>query len=222
MDHALRSTPSTSRGRSMPRPERLLDPTAGPLEQFAHDLRLLRRQAGNPSYRTMAKRAHYSVATLAEAARGLHKPSLKVTLAYVAACDGDPESWARRWYRLSSELEGPDAPARGQPRGSGLVPPQPSAGQRRPADEGPAPAGRAAAPRSPAPPERGAGPGRRRIAAGSLTADERAELRRLRSEVKELRHANAVLKAASAIFAADLRTNSQVVYNPADRQDPLA
>ncbi|WP_260614799.1 XRE family transcriptional regulator [Streptomyces sp. WAC05292] len=69
----------------MPRPERLLDPMAGPLEEFAHELRGLRRQAGNPSYRTMAKRAHYSVATLAEAARGLHKPSLKVTLAYVAA-----------------------------------------------------------------------------------------------------------------------------------------
>ncbi|KIF07110.1 hypothetical protein PL81_03880, partial [Streptomyces sp. RSD-27] len=73
----------------MPRPERLLDPMAGPLEEFAHELRGLRRQAGNPSYRTMAKRAHYSVATLAEAARGLHKPSLKVTLAYVAACGGD-------------------------------------------------------------------------------------------------------------------------------------
>ncbi|WP_413081775.1 hypothetical protein [Streptomyces sp. fd1-xmd] len=55
-----------------------------------------------------------------------------------------------------------------------------------------------------------------------MTVDERAELRRLRNEVEELRHANAVLKAASAIFAADLRTNSQVVYNPADRQDPLA
>ncbi|GLX16552.1 hypothetical protein Slala01_01960 [Streptomyces lavendulae subsp. lavendulae] len=209
----------------MPRPERLLDPTAGPLEQFAHDLRLLRRQAGNPSYRTMAKRAHYSVATLAEAARGLHKPSLKVTLAYVAACDGDPEPWARRWYRLSGELEARDSPARGQPRAPGLVPPQPAAGHRRPADEGAAPAVRPAAPRTPAssaPPAPGAGPGRRRVAAGALTADERAELRRLRSEVEELRHANAVLKAASAIFAADLRTNSQVVYNPADRQDPLA
>ncbi|MDX6764941.1 helix-turn-helix transcriptional regulator, partial [Streptomyces sp. F8] len=86
----------------------MLDPTAGPLEEFAHALRALRKQAGNPSYRTMAKRAHYSVATLAEAARGLHKPSLKVTLAYVAACEGDPEAWTRRWYRLSTALEGRD------------------------------------------------------------------------------------------------------------------
>ncbi|WP_241694993.1 helix-turn-helix domain-containing protein [Streptomyces sp. C] len=192
------------------------------MEQFAHDLRLLRRQAGNPSYRTMAKRAHYSVATLSEAARGLHKPSLKVTLAYVTACEGDPEPWARRWYRLSSELEGRDAPARGQPRAPGLVPPQPAAGHRRPADEGAARAGRPAAPRTPASPAPKGRPRGHHPAVDALTADERAELRRLRSEVEELRHANAVLKAASAIFAADLRTNSQVVYNPADRQDPLA
>ncbi|MEU9716279.1 XRE family transcriptional regulator [Streptomyces sp. NPDC047976] len=195
------------------------------MEQFAHDLRLLRRQAGNPSYRTMARIAHYSVATLAEAARGLHKPSLKVTLAYVVACGGDPEPWTRRWYRLSGELEAHDSPARGQPRTPGLVPPQPAAGHRRPADGGPAPAARPAAPRtsaSSAPPAPGARPVRRRLAADTLTGDERAELRRLRSEVEELRHANAVLKAASAIFAADLRTNSLVVYNPADRQDPLA
>ncbi|MFE1556501.1 XRE family transcriptional regulator [Streptomyces sp. NPDC058734] len=195
------------------------------MEQFAHDLRLLRRQAGNPSYRTMARIAHYSVATLAEAARGLHKPSLKVTLAYVVACGGDPEPWTRRWYRLSGELEARDSPARGQPRTPGLVPPQPAAGHRRPADGGPAPAARPAAPRtsaSSAPPAPGARPVRRRLAADTLTGDERAELRRLRSEVEELRHANAVLKAASAIFAADLRTNSLVVYNPADRQDPLA
>ncbi|MFD5484981.1 helix-turn-helix domain-containing protein, partial [Streptomyces virginiae] len=108
----------------------MLDPTAGPLEEFAHALRALRKQAGNPSYRTMAKLAHYSVATLAEAARGLHKPSLKVTLAYVAACEGDPEAWTRRWYRLSTTLEGRDVPARGQPGGNGLVPTQPQVGRR--------------------------------------------------------------------------------------------
>ncbi|MFE2124742.1 MULTISPECIES: helix-turn-helix domain-containing protein [Streptomyces] len=199
----------------------MLDPTAGPLEEFAHALRALRKQAGNPSYRTMAKRAHYSVATLAEAARGLHKPSLKVTLAYVAACEGDPEAWTRRWYRLSTALEGRDVPARGQPGGNGPVPTRPPA-VRRPGPGAPAaPARRpepGAAARAVAPPVAAA----RRPAQDGLTVDERAELRRLRNEVEELRHANAVLKAASAIFAADLRTNSQVVYNPADRQDPLA
>ncbi|MFD5879602.1 helix-turn-helix transcriptional regulator [Streptomyces yangpuensis] len=200
----------------------MLDPTAGPLEEFAHALRALRKQAGNPSYRTMAKRAHYSVATLAEAARGLHKPSLKVTLAYVAACEGDPEAWTRRWYRLSTALEGHDVPARGQPTGNGRVPTQPPAAGRRPGTgASAAPVRRTepgAAARAVAPPVAAA----RRPAQDALTADERAELRRLRNEVEQLRHANAVLKAASAIFAADLRTNSQVVYNPADRQDPLA
>ncbi|MFJ7264417.1 helix-turn-helix domain-containing protein [Streptomyces globosus] len=200
---------------------------AGPLEEFAHELRGLRRQAGNPSYRTMAKRAHYSVATLAEAARGLHKPSLKVTLAYVAACGGDPEPWTRRWNRLSSELAEREGPARGPLHGETAAAPRAAAGPVQ-----------AAVPRQPAPPSAGprsagsrragttrpaapAGAAARRPAADALTAGERAELRRLRSEVEELRHANAVLKEASAIFAADLRTKSQVVYNPADRQDPL-
>ncbi|WP_246043026.1 MULTISPECIES: XRE family transcriptional regulator [Streptomyces] len=230
---------------------------AGPLEEFAHELRGLRRQAGNPSYRTMAKHAHYSVATLAEAARGLHKPSLKVTLAYVAACGGDPEPWIRRWNRLSSELAEREGPSRGRSgsASAGLAPARPDA-RRGPLHGEPAaaartaPAARVAAPRTasaslqaavlrqPAPPSAGprsagsrkagatrpaapAGAAARRPAADALTAGERAELRRLRSEVEELRHANAVLKEASAIFAADLRTKSQVVYNPADRQDPL-
>ncbi|MBW5486782.1 helix-turn-helix domain-containing protein, partial [Streptomyces bambusae] len=127
----------------MPRPERSLDPTAGPLEEFANELRGLRRQAGNPSYRTMAKRAHYSVATLSEAARGLHKPSLKATLAYVAACGGDPEPWTRRWHRLSSALEGRDRPARGQPGDAGLLPAQPAAGRRPPQGEPATAAGQA-------------------------------------------------------------------------------
>ncbi|MEF2529935.1 MULTISPECIES: helix-turn-helix domain-containing protein [Streptomyces] len=219
---------------------------AGPLEEFAHELRGLRRQAGNPSYRTMAKRAHYSVATLAEAARGLHKPSLKVTLAYVAACGGDPEPWTRRWNRLSSELAEREGPARGRPgpASAGPAPARPDAargplhGETAAAPRAAAGPVQAAVPRQPAPPSAGprsagsrragttrpaapAGAAARRPAADALTAGERAELRRLRSEVEELRHANAVLKEASAIFAADLRTKSQVVYNPADRQDPL-
>ena len=36
------------------------------------------------------------------------------------------------------------------------------------------------------------------------SSDEAAELRRLRAEVKELRRANEILKAASAFFAAEL------------------
>ncbi|MFF8266805.1 XRE family transcriptional regulator [Streptomyces sp. NPDC016562] len=171
----------------MARPERLLDPTAGPLEEFAHALRALRRQVGNPSYRIMAKRAHYSVATLSEAARGLHMPSLKVTLAYVAACDGDAAAWTRHWHRVSKELEARGAPY--EPVGRPRAVPEPSA-----ADRGRVP-GQAEAPRA----ERAGAD------EGALSRRERAELHRLRREVEQLRHANEVLKAASAIFAADLR-----------------
>lgn len=37
-----------------------------------------------------------------------------------------------------------------------------------------------------------------------VTSEESAEIRRLRAEVKELRRANEILKAASAFFAAEL------------------
>jgi transposase len=37
-----------------------------------------------------------------------------------------------------------------------------------------------------------------------VTSEESAELRRLRAEVRELRRANEILKAASAFFAAEL------------------
>ncbi|MFI5981969.1 XRE family transcriptional regulator [Streptomyces sp. NPDC051555] len=184
----------------------------------------------------MSKRAHYSVATLSEAARGLHRPSLKVTLAYVAACGGDPETWTRRWYALGREQEGVATHARGQPERTGLVPAQPGAerrgGEGRTGEgrggEGRGGEGRVGEGRGG---EGRVGEGRggevriaarRRTAADALTADERAELASLRSEVEELRHTNEVLKAASAIFAADLRTTSQVVYNSAARQDRLA
>ncbi|MFF4183584.1 XRE family transcriptional regulator [Streptomyces sp. NPDC001691] len=167
-------------------------------------MRTLRRQAGNPSYRAMAKRAHYSVATLSEAARGLHKPSLKVTRAYVAACEGDIATWTRHWHRVTKELEARAALYDHREPHSG-EPPHAAAGRGRAAPPGPASRDR----RAPSDD-------------GPLSGREREELRRLRREVEELRHANEVLKAASAIFAADLRTTSKVVYNSRDRQDRLA
>ena len=39
----------------MGRPERPLDPTAGPVARLAHELRELRKAAGSPSYRKMAE-----------------------------------------------------------------------------------------------------------------------------------------------------------------------
>ena len=42
-----------------------------------------------------------------------------------------------------------------------------------------------------------------------ITTEESAELRRLRAEVRELRRANEILKAASAFFAAELDRPAQ-------------
>ncbi|MFI6097001.1 XRE family transcriptional regulator [Lentzea sp. NPDC051213] len=88
----------------MPRPERPLELDGTPLVEFAVDLRLLRQDAGGPSYRELGKRGGYSATTLAEAAGGRRFPTLEVTLAYVRACGGDIELWEQRWHSLAAEL----------------------------------------------------------------------------------------------------------------------
>ncbi|MER6363192.1 helix-turn-helix transcriptional regulator [Kitasatospora sp. NPDC001527] len=80
------------------RPERPLDPDAGPVEAFAHALRALRREAGSPSYRWIAARAHYSHTVVSDAARGERLPTLAVTLAFVEACGADRGAWEARWH----------------------------------------------------------------------------------------------------------------------------
>ncbi|EFG04045.1 transcriptional regulator, XRE family protein (plasmid) [Streptomyces clavuligerus] len=72
----------------MGRREKPLDPAAGPVEAFAHELRALRRAAGSPTYRAMAEDTPYSAPTLSGAASGERLPSLPVTLAFVRACGG--------------------------------------------------------------------------------------------------------------------------------------
>ncbi|TCO62273.1 helix-turn-helix domain-containing protein [Actinocrispum wychmicini] len=95
----------------MARPERPLDPTTDDLQKFASELRELRQKAGSPGYRQLAKSAHYSVATLADAAGGRKLPSLAVTLAYVRACGGDDRQWEAKWRSLAVE----QPPARSAP-----------------------------------------------------------------------------------------------------------
>jgi len=87
----------------MGRPERPVDPEAGAVQRLAHQLRELRAACGGPSYREMARRAHYSAATLAQAAGGERLPSLAVVLAYVQACDADPREWETRWKAAAEE-----------------------------------------------------------------------------------------------------------------------
>ncbi len=88
----------------MPRGERPLDEGDSPLLRFAGDLRQLRADAGSPTYRELAQRAHFSVAALSEAAGGRKLPSLDVTLAYVRACGGDEHTWAQRWHEVDESL----------------------------------------------------------------------------------------------------------------------
>ncbi len=90
----------------MPRRERPLDSDGDVLSQFARGLRGLRRAAGSPTYRELARLAHYAAGTLSDAAGGRKLPTLAVTLAYVRACGGDVEAWKKTWHALAAELAG--------------------------------------------------------------------------------------------------------------------
>ncbi|WP_405870928.1 helix-turn-helix domain-containing protein [Streptomyces sp. NBC_00005] len=87
----------------MGRPERPVDPQAGPVQWLAHELRELRKTAGGPSYRAMAKVAGFSATTLSQAAAGERLPSLAVVQGYVRACGGDPAEWEPRWKEAEEE-----------------------------------------------------------------------------------------------------------------------
>lgn len=106
----------------MPRNEGLLDPGAGPLASFAWDLRALRETAGKVPYRVLAKRAGFCASTLSVAASGTKLPSLDVTLAYVQACGGDPETWRARWRTLDAPHPSAPPGPNGQP-GLQIAPP---------------------------------------------------------------------------------------------------
>src|SRR5262245_20315868 len=81
----------------MGRPMRPVNPADGAVQQFAAGLRELRERAGNPTFRQLAKQAHYSATTLSVACSGKVLPSLDVTLALVRACHGAEDIWRRRW-----------------------------------------------------------------------------------------------------------------------------
>jgi hypothetical protein len=100
----------------MGRRERPIDRSAGPVQAFADDLRILRTEAGSPAYAALARRTGYGVSTLADAASGRRLPSLEVTLAYVTACGGDPTAWEHRWraVSLATRPAADPAPAAGQ------------------------------------------------------------------------------------------------------------
>ncbi|MER6563530.1 WD40 repeat domain-containing protein [Streptomyces sp. NPDC001027] len=90
----------------MGRPERPVDPEAGPVQRLAHELRELRKSAGSPSYRTMAGAAGFSAASLSNAAAGKRLPSLAVVQGFVRVCGGDWAEWERRWKEAEAEEAG--------------------------------------------------------------------------------------------------------------------
>jgi len=100
----------------MARQERPVDPTAGPLQSLANDLRKLRVEGGSPTYRALARKTGYSASTLSEAASGVRKPTLDVLLAYVGALGGDLDAWRDRWNALDDRPEAPPTAAAPQVR----------------------------------------------------------------------------------------------------------
>src|ERR1700722_18331928 len=88
----------------MGRPEEPLDRDGSPLREFAFWLRDLRKRTGL-TYERLAGRAHYAISTVQEAAPGRPLPTLRVTLAYVAACGGDETAWREYWTRVSRMLD---------------------------------------------------------------------------------------------------------------------
>ncbi|HET9168147.1 MAG TPA: NB-ARC domain-containing protein [Actinocrinis sp.] len=92
----------------MGRPERPLDGSGGPIAAFAYDLRALRKQAGNPSYRELARTALFAPSVLSSAASGYRLPTLPVTLGFVTACHGDRDAWEQRWREVAQTVEAAD------------------------------------------------------------------------------------------------------------------
>jgi Helix-turn-helix domain len=92
------------------RPERTLSPDGGPLTDLALALRELRRSAGSPSYRLMAKQVHRSPTALSEAAGGVQVPTWDTVEAYVKACGADPGEWRTRWEAVRINGEKDPAP----------------------------------------------------------------------------------------------------------------
>jgi hypothetical protein len=71
----------------------------GPVAELARALRQLRDGVGRPSYRVLAKEAHYSPASLADATDGYHCPTWDLTQAFVRACGGAEADFRPLWTK---------------------------------------------------------------------------------------------------------------------------
>ncbi|MFJ4184471.1 helix-turn-helix domain-containing protein [Kitasatospora sp. NPDC089509] len=100
-------------------------PTAA--ETFAGRLRTLRLEAGQPSFRTMARTVgSISHTTLYEAASGTRLPSWPTTRAFVRACGGNEAQWHAHWCTVVRG-DPPSGPAVTTPPTAPAAPPGPAA-----------------------------------------------------------------------------------------------
>jgi hypothetical protein len=88
----------------MGRPQKPLDRDGSPVREFAFWLRDLRRRSGL-TYDQLGRRSRYATSTVQDAAAGKRLPTLKVTLAFVRACDGDPRQWREYWTQVRRLLD---------------------------------------------------------------------------------------------------------------------
>lgn len=88
----------------MGRPEEPLERDGSPVREFAFWLRDLRNRSGL-TYQQLARVANYGTSTMQAAAAGRTLPTLKVTLAFVAACGGDTDAWREYWMQIKRSLD---------------------------------------------------------------------------------------------------------------------
>jgi hypothetical protein len=88
----------------MGRPQEALDRDGSPVREFAFWLRDLRHRSGL-TYEQLGKSAHYATSTMQAATTGRRFPTLRVTMAFVAACGGDEPAWRAYWAQTRRLLD---------------------------------------------------------------------------------------------------------------------
>lgn len=121
----------------MGRPEEPLERDGSPVREFAFWLRDLRNRSGL-TYHQLARASNYGTSTMQAAASGRTMPTLKVTMAFVEACQGDTRAWRDYWAQIKRALDSDrpqTAPIRPPWAGQSPHPSAPAVASR-PADPG--------------------------------------------------------------------------------------